>query len=111
MSLLATAAAVFVYESLAKLASAYPARRVGGTVAANAWLHVSIVAGIGLSLLCVALEPMRRALGLSALEPPAFVPLLGALILTVLSGEAVAHVLRRDGATAQSLRRRSAPAH
>jgi Ca2+-transporting ATPase len=111
VSLLATAAAVFVYESIAKLASAYPARRVGGTVAANAWLHVSIVAGIGLSLLCVALEPMRRALGLSTLEPPAFVPLLGALILTVLSGEAVAHIVRRDTAAAQSLRARSAQAH
>jgi P-type Ca2+ transporter type 2C len=94
VSLPGTAAAVFVYESIAKLASAYPARRVGSTATSNPWVHVSVLAGVLLGLLCVELEPLQTILALAPLEAPAFAPLAAAVLLTVLSGELVAHKLR-----------------
>ncbi len=94
VSLPGTAAAVFIYESIAKLASAYPARRVGGPTAPNFWLHLSVMVGIGLGLLCVSFQPLRETLGLAALEGAAIVPLLATVLLTVLGGELVAHRLR-----------------
>jgi Ca2+-transporting ATPase len=93
VSLPGTAAAVFIYESVAKLASAYPARRVSGSTAPNFWLHLSVAAGVGLGLLCVGFQPLRETLGLAGLEGAAVVPLLGAVALTVLGGELVAQRL------------------
>jgi Ca2+-transporting ATPase len=93
-SLLGTATAVFLYESVAKLVSAYPARRVGGTSARNRWLHLSVGAGIALGALCVTLEPLRRTLRLVPLETPTLAPLAVACALTLVSGELVARSLR-----------------
>jgi hypothetical protein len=92
-SLPATASAVFLYEAVAKLASAYPARRVSSAPAANPWLHLSIGVGIGLCFLCVGLEPLRRALNLVPLERSALAPLAIAVLLTAGSGELVARLL------------------
>ncbi|HTQ04730.1 MAG TPA: cation-transporting P-type ATPase [Polyangiaceae bacterium] len=93
-SLGATATAVFFYESLAKLLSAYPARRLGPKASSNAWLHLSIGAGVGLAVLCVALGPLRSTLALQALEPSAALPLVLAVVVTLASGEATARRLR-----------------
>lgn len=97
-SLAGTATAVFLYESMAKLVSAYPARRVGGSGARNRWLHLSVGAGMALGALCVTLEPLRRTLRLVPLEAPALLPLAVACGLTLLSGELVARSLRATSA-------------
>jgi len=90
----ATATAVFLYESLAKLLSAYPARRLGAAVRPNAWLHVSVGAGVGLAALCVSLEPLRRTLALTPLERATAWPLAAAVVITLASGELTARILR-----------------
>jgi Ca2+-transporting ATPase len=94
-SLAGTAAAVFLYESIAKLVSAYPARRIGGAQESNPWLHRAIGAGVGLAALCVVFEPLRRTLGLAPFEKSALVPLALAVALTLSSSELVARALRR----------------
>jgi Ca2+-transporting ATPase len=104
-----TAAAVFLYEAVAKLASAYPARRVSSAPLANPWLHVSIGAGIGLCLLFLGLEPLRRALGLAGLESKTLLPLLVAVVLTLVSGEVVARLVGAAPRATQGLRETHAP--
>jgi Ca2+-transporting ATPase len=94
-SLPATAAAVFLYEAVAKLASAYPARSVDSSPGTNVWLHVSIAAGIGLCLLCVTLEPLRRVLALHTTDASTLRVVACAVSLTVLGSELLARVLRR----------------
>jgi Ca2+-transporting ATPase len=94
ISLAATATGVFLYESVAKLASAYPARKVGAVPRTNAWLHVSIVSGIAICVLCVLVLPLRRMLALSAVDPGSLWYLLGATLLTVVSGELLARALK-----------------
>jgi Ca2+-transporting ATPase len=93
VSLGATASAVFLYESIAKLASAYPARKVGARPAMNSWLHVSIASGIALGALCVVLPPLRRTLDLSPLEAASLGYVLAATLLTLVSGECLARAL------------------
>jgi Ca2+-transporting ATPase len=93
-SLPATAASVFVYESLGKLASVYPARRIGAGTSKNAWLHVSVASGVVLALLCVLLEPLRLTMGLAPLESSAFGALTAAIALTLVSGELLARTFR-----------------
>jgi Ca2+-transporting ATPase len=94
VSLAATATTVFLYESVAKLASAYPSRKVGVRQASNTWLHVSVASGIALGFLCVLVPPLRRTLALAPFETGAFVYLLAATVLTAASGEMLARTLR-----------------
>jgi Ca2+-transporting ATPase len=94
VSIAGTAAAVFVYESVAKLTSAYPARRVGSRASRNPWLHLAVGAGVALSAVCVLVPPLRATLGLAPFEPQAALPLGLALALTALGGEIFARVLR-----------------
>ncbi|MFZ5896962.1 MAG: cation-translocating P-type ATPase [Myxococcota bacterium] len=93
-SLPETASAVFLYEAVAKLLSVYPARKVGARAARNSWLHVSIVFGLLLAFLCVALPPLRHALGLAPLSLQTLQVVACASLLTVTSGELVARALR-----------------
>jgi Ca2+-transporting ATPase len=104
VDLATTATSVFLYESAAKLLSAYPARRIGAAPATNAWLHVSVGAGLLLGLLCIALAPLRNALGLSVLSINALLVVCAALALTWASGELVAWSLRTGHAKNQRLR-------
>jgi Ca2+-transporting ATPase len=101
-----TASSVFLYESVAKLISAYPARRIGASPRMNPWLHVSVGAGLVLSLSCIVLQPLRSALGLTSLsvQPLSFVG--AALLVTWAGGELVARALRSS--PAQTLRPRVA---
>jgi Ca2+-transporting ATPase len=94
LSLSATATSVFLYESIAKLASAYPARKVGAVPVTNRWLHVSIASGILLSLACALVHPLRLTLGLSAIDLGAIRYVLLASLLTALSGEVLARALK-----------------
>jgi Ca2+-transporting ATPase len=90
----ATAASVFLYEAIAKLASAYPARKAGARPATNGWLHLSVASGIALAIACVTFGPLQAVLGLSPLERAAFVPLGCAVLLTVLTSELLARAAR-----------------
>jgi len=91
----ATASSVFLYELVAKLLSAYPARKLGVRPARNPWLHGSVLVGVGLGLACLGLEPIRAVLGLVSLNPLELALVFGLLTLTVGSGELAAHVARR----------------
>ena len=102
----ATATAVFLYESVAKLVSAYPARRIGAQPVTNPWLHVSIGGGLLLGLLCVVVPPLRSALSLSFIGARPLALVGAALLVTWASGELVARALRST--SAQELRARPA---
>jgi Ca2+-transporting ATPase len=90
----ATATCVFLYESTAKLASAYPARKVGPRPRTNPWLHLSIASGLALGLACVAFAPLRATLALAPLPQGGLAVLAVATLLTVTSGEVLARMLR-----------------
>ncbi len=79
-----TQTAVFVYESLAQLAFAYPARRLNGATAPNRTLDVIVVLSVLLSILTFMLPPLRTVLGLSPLPPEVISAVAGALLVTVL---------------------------
>jgi Ca2+-transporting ATPase len=93
-SLGSTSTAVFFYESLAKLLSAYPARRLSAAAKPNVWLHLSVGTGVVVAVLCVWFGPLRRALELTALHNGTGWPLAVATALTLASGELTARILR-----------------
>jgi len=95
-SIPATAASVFLYESVAKLLSAYPARKLGAQPAQNPWLHGSVLVGGALGLVCVGFAPVRSVLGLVPLAPRELLFVFALLILTWGSGELAARVVRRS---------------
>jgi len=95
VGLAATATAVFLYESVAKLLSAYPARKVGAQPKTNPGLHLSIAFGLVALFLCLVVGPLQRVLGLVSLDPRSFWPLVGAALVTGASGELLAYALRR----------------
>ncbi len=97
-----TATSVFVYEAVAKLVSAYPARAIGAPPGRNPWLHLSVLVGVALSLACVLVPVLRTALGLTSVHGRAFLVVVAAIVVTWLSGQAVARALRTP--PAQDLR-------
>ncbi len=82
-----TQTAVFVYESIAQLAFAYPARRLNAPAARNRVLNLIVVLSILLSILTFTLPPLRALLGLAPLPPPVIAAVVGALLVTVLGAE------------------------
>jgi len=102
-----TATSVFLYESVAKLVSAYPARKVGAPATTNPWLHLSVGAGLVIGLLCIALAPFRAALGLSVLSGSALAFVAAAIATTWITGEMLVRALRTKPPT-QGLRPRVA---
>jgi Ca2+-transporting ATPase len=64
----ATRTAVFLYESLAQLVFAYPARRISVLPLRNVALHVSIVFGVGLQVLTITVPALRDLLALAPLD-------------------------------------------
>jgi Ca2+-transporting ATPase len=106
VDLATTATVVFLYESVAKLISAYPARRIGSAPRMNPWLHVSVAAGLVLGLLCISIPALRSALALSPLGLEHVAIVGAAIMLTWFSGELVARALRSP--TVQKLRARAA---
>jgi Ca2+-transporting ATPase len=82
-----TQTAVFVYESLAQLAFAYPARRVDGSAARNRVLDTIVALSALLSILTFTLLPLRTLLGLASLALPVVAIVAGALLVTVLGAD------------------------
>jgi Ca2+-transporting ATPase len=82
-----TQTAVFVYESLAQLAFAYPARRLNGSPARNHVLNIIVALSVLLSILTFTLPPLRSLLGLAPLTPSAAAAVAGALLVTILGAE------------------------
>ena len=107
VGLAATATSVFLYESVAKLVSAYPARKIGAKPNMNPWLHLAIGSGLVLGLLCILLAPLRGVLGLSVLDARASAFVALAIVTTWISGEILVRALRGK-ASAQDLRPRIA---
>jgi len=73
---------VFLYESVAQLVFAYPARRVGRRPTRNPVLDLVIVASIALQLATVFAVPLRRVLGLVALDGFALAVASASLLVT-----------------------------
>jgi len=63
-----TRTAVFLYDSIAELLFAYPARYNSGRAGRNVWLNVAISAGIGLQILTVLVPQLRTLLGLEMID-------------------------------------------
>lgn len=63
-----TRTAVFLYDSIAELLFAYPARHISIAPKRNVWLNVAITGGIGLQLLTVFVPQLRTLLGLEMLD-------------------------------------------
>ena len=59
-----TRTAVFLYDSIAELLFAYPARRISTVPKRNVWLNFAIFSGIGLQILTVLVPSLRVLLGL-----------------------------------------------
>jgi len=73
---------VFLYESVAQLVFAYPARRLGRRPSPNRVLHAVIAGSVALQIATVFVEPLRRILGLVALDAFALAVTGGALLAT-----------------------------
>jgi Ca2+-transporting ATPase len=79
----ATRTTLFVYESMAQIVLAYPARRVGGAAPLpNVWLDVAVAGGLALQALTVVAPPLRAMLGLVPLDVALFVLVLALLAAT-----------------------------
>src|SRR6185503_5126494 len=102
VGLAATATSVFLYESVAKLVSAYPARKIGALPSMNPWLHLAVGSGLVLGLLCILLAPLRNVLALSVIDARAVAFVAGAIVTTWISGEILVRSLRAK-APAQDL--------
>jgi hypothetical protein len=81
-TLVASQTVVFLYESVGKLVSAYPARKQVSARRSNHLLHASIVLGIGLQALTVVVPGLRRFLGLAPLDVRAVLVLAAAVFAT-----------------------------
>lgn len=98
-TLASTASSVFLYEAVAKLLSAYPARTLSAPPEGNPWLHASVLLGTGLSLACVLWPPLRSTLGLVALTRVEVMVVAGALVTSWCTGELAASAVRRWAGT------------
>lgn len=92
-----TQTAVFLYESLAQLAFAYPARRIHTSPAPNRTLNIIIVASVALQILTVTLPPLRSLLGLVPIDGPAIAYVAIALAATVAGAEVWSRRTARAG--------------
>jgi len=90
----ATATSVFLFESIAKLLSAYPARKLGLQPTRNPWLHGSVLVGVVLGLVCIGVAPVRAMLGLVALSPREVAFVVALLFVTWGAGELAAKIAR-----------------
>ena len=67
-AILETRTAVFLYESIAEVAFAYPSRRIRLNPLRNPFLHVAVLGSILLQVLTVLLPPLRALLGLVPID-------------------------------------------
>jgi len=76
-TILATRTAVFLYESIAEVAFAYPSRRINLNPMRNTFLHLAVLASVLLQVLTVLVPALRTVLGLVPID------LIVAAIVTV----------------------------
>ncbi|HLL54152.1 MAG TPA: cation-transporting P-type ATPase [Myxococcaceae bacterium] len=81
LSLLAAQTIVFLQQSIGKLLSAYPARRVGNAPRTNHVLHALIGGGIALQAATVTVPALRNALGLEAVNARMLSYVVGAVAI------------------------------
>jgi Ca2+-transporting ATPase len=99
VEILAIRAALFLYESIAKLASAYSARRVGAAPPRrNLALHASILLGVGLQLATLSWAPLRRVLEVETLSLAGWGIVAAAVALTWLVAELCGGRIQRAAA-------------
>jgi Ca2+-transporting ATPase len=91
-SLALTRTAVFLYESIAQLAFAYPSRRVNVLPLPNAWLHLAVLFGVGLQILAIALPSLRLLLGLETPPLPLLLWMAGGVLISWLVAEIFSRV-------------------
>ncbi|HSW47175.1 MAG TPA: cation-translocating P-type ATPase [Phycisphaerae bacterium] len=89
-----TITAAFLYESLAQVIYAYPARRVNLNPKPNIVLHVVVLLSIGLQILTVLVPSLRALLGLVPLDLTAAAVVALAVAVTWAEAEATAFVRR-----------------
>jgi len=94
-SLIAVQTVIFLYESIAKLVSAYPSRTLFQRPSKNLVLHGSIAFGVGLQLLTVVVPALRTVLVLAALDIRGFALLAAAIAATFTVAEGASRLLRR----------------
>jgi Ca2+-transporting ATPase len=99
-AILETRTAVFLYESIAEVAFAYPSRRIRLNPLRNPFLHVAVLGSILLQVLTVLLPPLRALLGLVPIDLNVAL-LIGA---GVLWSWAIAELVGRWLATRNGLR-------
>ncbi len=87
-----TRTAVFLYESLAQLVFAYPARRIGVLPLRNAALHAAIALGVGLQLLAIAVPTLRDLLALAPLDADALLVVAAGVLASWGVAEAIGRV-------------------
>jgi Ca2+-transporting ATPase len=93
-SLIAIQTVIFLYESIAKLVSAYPSRTLFQRPNSNAILHAAIAFGIGLQLLTIVVPALREILRLAPLDARGFVVLAAAIAGTWSVAEIATRLLR-----------------
>jgi len=84
---------VFLFESVAQLVFAYPARRMGRHAAKNRVLHIVIVLSVGLQVLTATVPSLQTLLGLVTLDTQALVVVSGSVLATWLAAELVNRAL------------------
>ena len=93
-AIIAIQTSIFLYESIAKLVSAYPARRLLQQPRTNRVLHAAVGIGIGIQILTVTVPALRSLLGLSTLDATAIAMLGGAVAATWGVAELANRILR-----------------
>ena len=91
VTLIAVQTGIFLYESVAKLVSAYASRRWSSRPRTNPLLHVCIGLGVALQIATLFVPALRSILGLVRLNPFEILVLAGAVALTWASAELVGH--------------------
>ena len=83
---------VFIFESVAQLVFAYPARHLSVQPRPNVFLHLAVGLGIGLQLLTLLVPGLRELLGLVPLDLIALTWVTAAVLVTWGVAEAVIHL-------------------
>jgi Ca2+-transporting ATPase len=73
---------LFLYMTAGQLFYVYPSRRGVGAPGFNAWLHLSVILGVGLQLLTVSLPALRALLGLEPTSPSSLLWVAAAILLS-----------------------------
>jgi len=94
-SLIAIQTVIFLYESIAKLVSAYPSRTLFQRPSRNAILHGAVAFGVGLQLLTIVLPALRELLRLERLDARGLAVLAAAIAATWSIAKAASWLLRR----------------